>query len=383
MANVNFRMGRIISHSTLFMISSFLAIIVALSIDLIVLKIPLLSETRPNFSSTYNLRTLLIILGSALFVHAANLSAQYGEKKLSAIWRSEWQSWGTVQWFPDNSTESAYFSIFLQQIVVWALTILSVGIVLIFLEKPHFFWNLAREDHAVETLSAIIMLLNSALFASVAYILYRYGRYRKFLSALVALALSFGFFLIGMEEVSWFQRNLGLETPQILAANTQGELNFHNLATDEVENAYYFSMFLLLVLSRFIIDKFSLVESFPILESFTPSPSVAYAGSLFIAYNYDMWNILLTQIAFFMTFFILLDYLRISRQNGESGLLEFTLMAVLVFTQSIYFFSGDRLDHYSDVTEYKELLIPIACLLYALSIFFRTLQHKFRRVQPC
>jgi hypothetical protein len=52
------------------------------------------------------------------------------------------------------------------------------------------------------------------------------------------------FLLFAMEEVSWFQRRLGLETPALVARhNLQGELNLHNLWSSQLTNLVYLGWF--------------------------------------------------------------------------------------------------------------------------------------------
>src|SRR5690606_27651640 len=61
--------------------------------------------------------------------------------------------------------------------------------------------------------------------------------------------------LIGLEEVSWFQRLADVPTPDWLVdLNHQHELNLHNVATGESENLFYMGAFALCVLGRFSSD---------------------------------------------------------------------------------------------------------------------------------
>jgi len=71
-------------------------------------------------------------------------------------------------------------------------------------------------------------------------------RYR--LPAVLAMCLSLIFLVIGMEEVSWFQRVLEIDTPAyFLERNDQYEMNFHNMHTTKMEDTYYLGGFILLV----------------------------------------------------------------------------------------------------------------------------------------
>lgn len=90
---------------------------------------------------------------------------------------------------------------------------------------------LIEEDGGFEALGALGFLIGSAL-CFLAFLRARrtppgtYGGIKK--GALLLLAL--GLFFAAGEEISWGQRILGLETPESISeANTQDELNLHNL----------------------------------------------------------------------------------------------------------------------------------------------------------
>ncbi len=95
------------------------------------------------------------------------------------------------------------------------------------LRSWHQFLALHAEDGAVETLTVVLFLFTAFLAHLVALQHRQAGsRALAWLHWVGALA----FFFIGMEEMSWGQRLLLLETPEALAAvNMQQELNLHNL----------------------------------------------------------------------------------------------------------------------------------------------------------
>jgi hypothetical protein len=89
------------------------------------------------------------------------------------------------------------------------------------------FQQLHAEDGAVEMLTVAFFLL-AAFHAHLVAVEHR----RHGLKALAVLHWfgALAFFVIGMEELSWGQRQLMLETPESLAGiNMQQELNLHNI----------------------------------------------------------------------------------------------------------------------------------------------------------
>ena len=81
-----------------------------------------------------------------------------------------------------------------------------------------------KEDGILEYLTVLFALLSSFL------ILLSLRNQKSKIEIFVKIFLSLLFFIFGMEEISWGQRIIGLETPQFLAViNHQKEINFHNI----------------------------------------------------------------------------------------------------------------------------------------------------------
>jgi hypothetical protein len=135
--------------------------------------------------------------------------------------------------------------------LAWSSLVLGAAAALVFLADPRVFFALAEEGSIVETASAAIALAASAAYARVAL------RARALAPALAAwsAALAAVTFLIGMEEISWFQQLVAFESPASFGENLQGELNLHNFATNKFENAYYFGTFLLFVVAPFLVER--------------------------------------------------------------------------------------------------------------------------------
>lgn len=93
--------------------------------------------------------------------------------------------------------------------------------------NPWNFWAFVQEDAPVEWLTAGIYIIAVPIAVILAYRLRKQG---AGLHALLVAGLAFAMFFVGMEEFSWGQRILGIETPEILVeANLQEEANLHNL----------------------------------------------------------------------------------------------------------------------------------------------------------
>lgn len=108
---------------------------------------------------------------------------------------------------------------------VWwtTLVVCAVGVALARSEWVPRGWT--REDGPIESAGFACFLVASVL-AFVAAHLVRPARR----PALAALALGAVLFVVAGEEISWGQRLVGMETPEVLAdRNRQDELNIHNI----------------------------------------------------------------------------------------------------------------------------------------------------------
>lgn len=227
-------------------------------------------------------------------------------------------------------------------------------------ERPADFHRLSLEDGPVENASALALFVAAAVLLVAAA-----GRLPSTVLRLAVAGLGLLLALIALEEVSYFQRQLGLSTPSWLAQNRQGELNFHNLATNPVENAYYFSVFLYLVVLPYL-SRLGLPGTRD-LGLLVPTMPAMLIGVLACAFNFDMWNIVLTQLAFFGALAIATVFAVLARRTTDRlACLAVVLVAAAV--QVTFLGHGEHLVRLWAVTEYKEALIPLALLVHALSI---------------
>ena len=243
-----------------------------------------------------------------------------------------------------------------------ALALTFVGV---FLWSPALFNRLALEDGPVEWASAALLLLCCAVFCAMAMEARRApGRLR---AAGLALAFAAGCFVIAMEELSWMQRVIGFETPAFLSRNFQNEANLHNLSTDITENIYYLCAFVFLIGLPYLCEAWRLVPEGHWLSAFAPGRRTALVAAPLVGFNYDMWNVIPIQTAFFLTVLILADYIRESWRGDRAGAAANALVLLaVILPQGVFLASGGDLVRRWDPTEYKELFIPLALFVYAV-----------------
>ena len=254
----------------------------------------------------------------------------------------------------------------LERLSIFGMLLVSVIIVFLFVFRPSVFNELSWEDGPVEWASALLLFVGCIVIIVSLFKSRNILNIPKFTQFSLAL-LSLLFFVTAMEEVSWFQRWLEIETPKAFDDNYQREINFHNFATNEVENIYYFGVFLFLVALPYVRSMFPFVSNNNYLRIFVPRPFVSVIGSIPCAYNFDMWNVVFTQIAFFSSVIILLAYVVFSSKRSDINTILFAIF-VIVATQILFLTNGENFDPLWAVTEYKELLIPMVLLIYSLNV---------------
>ena len=250
--------------------------------------------------------------------------------------------------------------------IIGVLT-LSVGFLLLFLFRPSVFNSIAAEDGLVEWGSAILFFCCSLLFAVALARSSNNGGIPVPVRWTLALFMLV-FFVLAMEEISWFQRVLGIEAPGVFNSNQQDEINLHNFYTDELENVYYFGALVFLVLLPLVRALSPVVEASVYLRTFLPRPYIAIAGAVACAYNFDMWNVLFIQISFFSAVIVLIVFAMLSSRPDEKALTVFAAMLITV-TQIMFLVYGENFYRLWDVTEYKELFIPLAFFIYSSSVY--------------
>ena len=232
--------------------------------------------------------------------------------------------------------------------------VLALGALL--LADPILFGRLAWEDGPTETLSAVATGLGAIVFAWVAV---SAARRRAVTLAAGAGVLALGLVALTGEEVSWGQRIFGVETPPDLASiNDQGEMNLHNVVTEESELLYYVGGFALLIGLPFVADARG--RSGP-LGPLLPARAVALTAAPMAALDYDLWGVLPVQMTTWLTLAALMVW------GGRRANAAWLLAACVLAVQIVVLWQGDTMVRRWDVKEHKELVLALGFLAYAAS----------------
>lgn len=305
----------------------------------------LLEEGLPNFSNSYLIRTLIVFITSIIliigFIYKKQPAFSFLNKNTKGI-----EKYG-------------------------ALIAISISLffLFIFLFNTSLFNQLSKEDYPVEWCSALLLFASSYVFAysSIKKIGYlSTSKITRWSFFLIAIA----FFIIAMEEISWFQRVLGFETPEAFNNNIQDEFNLHNFSTDLAENLYYFGAFTLLIIMPFIaLIKPGYFKS-TYFKLMIPRPFIIVIASIAFSYNFDMWNSVITQTTFFLTVLILFALVYFSKKRDDKIIISFYGI-ILIIQQIIFLNKPLNYDRGWEITEYKEFFIPLALFIFSLDVFFR------------
>lgn len=246
---------------------------------------------------------------------------------------------------------------------------ISIVILFLFLFNSSTFNQLSKEDNIIEWGSAIL-LFGSFLFTGLTLLNYhRSLNNLSFVKLFIGL-MSIAFFIIFMEEVSWFQRVLEVETPESFGYNIQDEMNLHNFATEFTEYTYYLGAFAFLVIFPFFRFISPTISSNDFLKMIAPRPFIGIIGSISCSYNFDMWNNIFIQISFFSSLVILSLFTIFSIKSIDRNITLFT-MFLIISNQLLFLIFGENFDRLWEITEYKELFIPYGFFIYSFDLFLK------------
>ncbi len=230
---------------------------------------------------------------------------------------------------------------------------------------PTVYEWLCQEDSWVENSSAAAMALAAAVGA---HLCVRGANHHALRVAAAAVAAFFA--LCALEEVSWFQRVLDIETSAWFEGNLQNETNLHNFATDKLETLYYSGAFAMLVALPWAAEQLPLRSLLGPLGPLVPGRRAVACAAPCSAFNYDMWNNAAMQLALAGTLAILGHFALASHRAGarREARIWMGLTVATVGIQASFLCNGAAQERIWSVTEYRELLIAIACAAYAIDV---------------
>lgn len=254
-------------------------------------------------------------------------------------------------------------------LMAWAVIALAVACTALFLASPALYTRLGSEGGVVETLSAWFLFACSGLLAGAArHVRRTAGRDARRQSVLLAIG-ALVFFVLAGEEVSWFQRVLDIETPGMFEGNLQSEMNLHNFETNAIEVAYFLTARAILVAVPFVMDHFPPARGIAPLRDLAPDRTMIALAAPMVGFTHEQWNQAPAQLMVYATVLVLLVY--VCHAAGTERRCFAGALVAVVAIQAAYLTWGDRFLRYWDVSEYRELLIPLALLVWCVQLFQR------------
>lgn len=256
----------------------------------------------------------------------------------------------------------------------WACSLVAFFLLVLFVAifhlSPTVFSTLSLEDGLVEWASALLPLLASLFLAwrGAGFLVWSREDGNGLWIGVALLACAAILFVLGMEEISWMQRVFGLATPASLSGNIQGELNFHNLATNQIGAVHKIGGFVVLILLPFLQATVPERLSLPKLADLVPSRAVALVSAPLAACNYNGWESLLIQMTSYLTIGVVLYFAFLAWKRRRYAEVAFcaALVVVIVGAQLAFIGLGERFVRIWDVTEYKELFIALGLAVWAV-----------------
>ncbi len=332
------------TEKIVFLISS-ICIVSIIALDKLYWGSSIFKEECPNFSVHHIIRSVLI------FISTIGLCwSLIGSRKPTLV---------------ISESNGVYFEL----VSIIMILLISVIILFLFIFEPSTFNKISSEDHLIEWASAIL-LFGSCVITTLSFLNKNHELNSSKAVRFSIGLLSFAFFIMAMEEVSWFQRVMDIETPKLFEGNLQNEMNLHNYVTNLFENLYYFGAFVFLVVLPFLRFLLPSVSNNNYLKIFVARPFIGIIGSISFAYNFDMWNIIFTQITFFGSLVILCAFAIFSSRRNERYIILFTIVLITI-SQILFLANGINFERLWQITEYKELFIPLALFVYSWDIFIR------------
>ncbi len=248
-----------------------------------------------------------------------------------------------------------------------ATAALSLAAAMLLLASPSAYGTVGAEDGPIEWATAMALFGASVLMAVRSADLRRSrGESRRHGLILTgSIGFTLLFFVMGMEEISWFQRQLGFATPEAVAArNWQGEFNLHNFHTDLTELVLYSSTGLFLMLLPLLRESV-LARWTPLrpIAALLPDRSVAAVSAPMLIFTYSHWDLLPVQTAFWIGLGACVAF-ALSATATRERLLWSALSLWVLLGQGLHLIYGHTMVMIFDSSEYRELFLAFGLFAY-------------------
>lgn len=245
------------------------------------------------------------------------------------------------------------------RIAAWVIAALALAVTLVLAASPARYQALGAEDSAIEWLSALL-LFAASLFSAL-HLRDALRLKRGWLGALAAAGFALLCFVMAMEEVSWFQRQIGFATPEAMAQrNWQGEFNLHNFQTDLTELALYTATGLFLMLLP--LARETLGARLGALRPLLPDRTAAALSAPMLVFTYSHWNLLPVQAAFWIGLGACAVFARASA--GAERRLWAALAVLVALGQAAHLALGHTMLAIYDASEFRELFFTVGLAAY-------------------
>lgn len=257
----------------------------------------------------------------------------------------------------------------------WGMLAFCATCAVVFVADARLFNRMSLEDKPLEWISALLPLAASVAFF-LAFVQVKRSPHRdvrRLLALAITACFAFALFVIGMEEISWMQRIFHIATPAMFAENQQQEMNLHNMHSIVIGQAYKIAMFVGLVLLPFIKDTAPRNRFVDSLRDFLPSRFVFAISAPWIAFNYNEWNFLASQLFVTVTLAILAFYMAAAwrRDDVREGVLFAAIALFVAVVQPTFLVFGENFVRMWDASEYVELFIAIGLSFYTAETLTR------------
>ncbi|MBI2855898.1 MAG: hypothetical protein HYX93_03525 [Chloroflexi bacterium] len=232
--------------------------------------------------------------------------------------------------------------------------------------------GLTREDGVLESLTALFYG-GASLLCLRGFVISR-GK----ASRMLCLAWAALFFLFAMEEISWGQRLLELETPAAIAAlNLQNETNLHNLSSELANRVFYVFVFAVGTALPVLVPKNTRLNSVVARwRTLLPQQDLAVPVALAFAFVSPEWMAQAPEMGLLLAVTFLGFLLALKNSLSDKGVhfmqisawhLWVGLTGIAAIQLSLLIFRGS-IEHINQPNEVKEFLFSACFLLFSLRL---------------